>query len=72
MGKFNNNKDFDTSLTLVNLTLVNLLIMCNHQEATASMDVDVKIVDGAAAVATGEVTAATLGGTLGWDSALFI
>ena len=28
------------------------------------MDVDVKIVDGAAAVATGEVTAATLGGTL--------
>ena len=23
MGKFNNNKDFDTSLTLVNLTLVN-------------------------------------------------
>ena len=35
------------------------------------MDVDVKIVDGAAAVAAGEVTAATLGGTLGWDSALF-
>ena len=28
------------------------------------MDVDVKIVDGAAAVAAGEVTAATLGGTL--------
>ena len=36
-----------------------------------TMDVDVKIVDGAAAVAAGEVTAATLGGTLGWDSALF-
>ena len=63
MGKFNNNKDFDTSLTLVNLTLVNHVhvqpLGDDGEHGRGRQDRGRSCRGGGR-----EVTAATLGGTL--------